>query len=426
VEYTSSLKKVCDTDCSPDPADTYDAFKKKMESDIAYKSNVEKCEEECYGGRVVCKINELDSCTGKFQKSVTECIAGCRSNPGPVTPYQSCMKRCDTSHSLKDIMQCHTTKCAGRSGAELDDCKQQCYEPRGRCRCACDTQKEYVCVGAKCECREAQSGGTGGAKRAAIAVADAAQDSADSITVNPPSKNLNEGIGAQSAAAAAAAAAAKFGGGDRASAEGGVMSQEQAEKAKIQEERALKQAKKSKEQLRSIMSKGAHKAAFAVAANTTHAPVDVQHEETLLAAKTGAKRSSADMVTSVVKLAAIAASKAAKVDAIRRQLDHKAQHHRVTAAAKAAVKGVIQPIMAMINEVAKEAAAHAIERYPTTESLLSSFALSPKAQQEIHHTAKPPAVAAAKKWSTHENKEALLNDVTAAAAKVQSRRFCPM
>lgn len=194
------------------------------------------------------------------------------------------------------------------------------------------------------------------------------------------------------------------------------MSQEQAEKAKLQEERAIKQAQISRQQLRSIMSHGAVESALLVASNTTHESVKIQHEETLLAATTGAKKASADMVTKLVKLAAIAASKAAKVEAYKKQVSHKKQHQRVTAAAKAAVSSVIKPIMTMITEVAQEATDHAIQRYPSSEALLSSFALSPEAQEDVRSVASPAADAEAMRLAHKENKEALLNDVEKATS----------
>jgi hypothetical protein len=266
------------------------------------------------------------------------------------------------------------------------------------CRCGCDARKEYVCHGYKCECRDQIKNDA--ALEAAKAVAGAASNTADVYVTN---KRASSESGAQSVAEAAVKAAAKYGvKGNTA-----LLHSADTAKAAAEEEKAVKQAQKQKAALQLLMRKGADALALKTAKNTTMHDAATQRTETLLAATAGAKESSADMVQDMVKLVAVAASKTARAKALAAADGEDHVHTDVTAAAKAAVRAVMKPIMQMIATVAKDATEAALSKFPPKTALT----LSEKAKADIHKTAATAAETEAKKMVTKQDKAALLSHV---------------
>jgi len=239
-----------------------------------------------------------------------------------------------------------------------------------------------------CSCTTIPSSTSGqGAREAARTVAAAAEYSAKAISDDPPSKNVNEGIGARSVAANVAHVAAKYevGGEEAAKEHANMLSA--SEKG---EELAVKKAAKVKQNLKRLMKKGATKAAFSVAQNTTGQGSLTQHEVSLLAATAGAKRASASLVKTFVKSAAHAAAKAARAAAIKSYNPPEKQRAAVVSAVKNAVKVIMKPVREMITTTAEEATKSAILKYPARcESTLcyKKITLSTAARARIHDAA---------------------------------------
>jgi len=386
----------------------------------AREKHVDTCESECYATKQTCHGDEVHSCTRSFQQQVLSCVAACNAPAAqPEDTYGVCMDKCETVYPLAGIMSCRNSTCASMDAQELENCKGQCYEPRGRCRCACDTDKEYVCKGYDCKCRTNDSGGFGGNARAvAQAVAGAAQNTADVITKEPPSKNINEAIGAQSAAAAAANEAEKYGGAGQTDAEIDAALHESAiQKAKEQELAAISEADKMKRQMQQLMTAGAFKEAVRTAKHTTTADSVTQQSETLVAATTGAKQSSTKLVRSVVKSLAHAATKVAMEQALVHKKANATASADVSAAVKEAVRAAIDPISSLIDAVAQNATEVAIELYPSFDTSTGSE-LSDEAVADIRESATSGAESEAELKATKMDKRSLLKDVKAAARKV--------
>jgi len=412
VEHRTQLKKVCGTDCRPEPADTFDEYMKVTNATLTREGAEASCQGACYNLTYVCHSDKLEACTKNFRGNIVACLERCKAPPSPVAgdTYGMCLVGCAKSAPLAEVQQCKATKCAGLDAQELEECQDRCAEPRSRCKCACDKEKEFVCIGAQCRCRDGEDSG---AKEAADAVAGAAVGTAGVIVSDPPSGNKDEGTGAQSVAEAAVKKAAQYG------AVGHRNHEAATKKAKEEEELTMKQAGRQRQLMKSMMQEGALDSALRVAANTTFRTPAEQRQATLLAATTGAKVTSANMVKSLVKLVGVAASKTARAKAIALKKSRSGRHADEEAAVQAAVGSAMGPIMAMVGDVARNATTTALHRWPAHKG---SFNLSAEAVLEIHDTAYSAGQVRAKQMVTQMDKNALLADVkTVAAATAQPK-----
>merc|ERR1719421_2133658 len=119
--------------------DSYDEFTKMAAAKQEHQKRVSACQAQCYDSKYPCPANKLASCSSEFQQQMLGCLKSCDAPVGlPTSRYATCMAGCEKYHPLTKIMQCRKQTCKGLDAAEREQCHQQCYESRGRCRCACD------------------------------------------------------------------------------------------------------------------------------------------------------------------------------------------------------------------------------------------------------------------------------------------------
>lgn len=424
TRYKTVVKKVCVKDCGSQ-APSYDAYQKLAIALQKSRKDQRTCAQKCYALNSVCMATAIKPCYGRFQKQVLACLKTCEIALVNTSAYQysKCMAMCDSDHPLSMVLKCHDVKCGGLAGKSLKQCHRQCYARRGRCRCSCSPQKEYVCVGSACQCRARYNSFSPDAvSKAAAAVASAAEDTANSITRNPK-HNSAQGESARSTAEAALKVASKF--GARVSA--GPM-QESAAKVLAKAKAAAKEKSAKKEthakkngnemtKLSKLMMGAAQPSANKAAEAHEGAGLKTQKSLTLAAAAAAAKQVSAAMVQHIVKQAAgVASQYVQSKDALTNRTMNASIKVAMKAAASAAVRRSMGPITKLVESVSSKATSVALSTFPAVELR----PLTSKAKTDIFNTAFAAAEARAKRMVGNESKQGLLIDaqrVASAAVK---------